>query len=248
MVNFKYFSRLESPDSGELRIVRINQFYGSVIGGDEIYLLCEKVNKKEIRIRFFEIDNDGNQQWEAFGQFNETDVHHQVAIVFRTPPYRNSEIKKPVHVYLQLFRQRDGESSEPRTFIYKPQSNESIVNNSIDFLDHDLIKQIKMENQSGKRRKYSLNNNQQQPNKNRKQQNKNLNDKQQVIKVKKEELDSNDQENFNDNQNMTMSTDNYTIHHHQLPLQQQQQQQQQQLPPIINHNIDHYTTINHQCG
>lgn len=246
---------IESPDSGELRIVRLNRFYGSVIGGDEIYLLCEKVNKKEIRIRFFEIDNDGNQQWESFGQFNESDVHHQVAIVFRTPPYRNVEITKPIQVYIQLFRQRDGESSEPRTFIYKPQ-DESISNDSLDIDDHNLLKQIKMENQSGKRRKYCPNINQQQQhnNKNRKQQQQNENlDNEQVIKVKKEELDNNnDHHDDDDNQKTTMTTtmntDNYTSHHqhHQLP--PQQQQQQQQLPPMINQNIDHYTSINHQCG
>ncbi|KAH7637713.1 nuclear factor nf-kappa-b p105 subunit-like protein [Dermatophagoides farinae] len=178
--------KVKSPDSGELRIVRLNRFYGSVIGGDEIYLLCEKVNKKEIRIRFFEIDNDGNQQWESFGQFNESDVHHQVAIVFRTPPYRNVEITKPIQVYIQLFRQRDGESSEPRTFIYKPQ-DESISNDSLDIDDHNLLKQIKMENQSGKRRKYCPNINQQQQhnNKNRKQQqqNENLNNEQKFFVI-----------------------------------------------------------------
>src|SRR5699024_134538 len=101
----------------------------------EVYLLCEKVNKKEIRVRFFEIDNNGNQQWEAFGSFSESDVHHQVAIVFRTPPYRDQNIEKPVQVYLQLFRQRDGEFSEPRTFIYKPKS----VNDSLNELSVETL-------------------------------------------------------------------------------------------------------------
>ncbi|UXI14782.1 geranylgeranyl pyrophosphate synthase [Sarcoptes scabiei] len=115
----------KSPDSGELKISRINRFFGSVIGGEEIYLLCEKVNKKEIRIRFFEIDNEGCQRWEAFGEFTETDVHHQVAIVFRTPPYRDQSITEPVQVYLQLFRLRDREYSEPKIFIYRPKMDHS---------------------------------------------------------------------------------------------------------------------------
>ena len=37
------------------------------------------MNKKEIKIRFFETNLEGNQIWEAFGNFNETDVHHQVS-------------------------------------------------------------------------------------------------------------------------------------------------------------------------
>jgi hypothetical protein len=47
-------------------------------GDEEVFLLCEKVNKKEIKIRFFETDSEGNQLWEAFGSFTEADVHHQV--------------------------------------------------------------------------------------------------------------------------------------------------------------------------
>lgn len=132
-------------------------------GGDEVYLLCEKVNKKEIRVRFFELDPDGNQQWEAFGHFNESDVHHQVAIVFRTPPYRDQNILKPAQVFLQLYRQRDGEFSEPRTFIYKPKSVSGQLNEySMETLTSKcgikecVLSRIKMENQPPgyKRRKY----------------------------------------------------------------------------------------------
>lgn len=121
------------------------------------------MNKKEIRVRFFELDSEGNQQWEAFGHFNESDVHHQVAIVFRTPPYRDQAIGKPTQVYLQLYRQRDGEFSEPRTFIYKPKS----VHESGDYaadtlttksgLQECILTRIRLENQPPgyKRRKYS---------------------------------------------------------------------------------------------
>ena len=135
-----------------------------LIGGDEIYLLCEKVNKKEIRVRFFEVDNEGNQQWEAFGHFNESDVHHQVAIVFRTPPYRDQTISKSAQVYLQLYRQRDGEFSEPRTFIYKPKNDINLADIAGDSLtakgsgiQECVLSRIKMENQPPgfKRRKYN---------------------------------------------------------------------------------------------
>lgn len=136
----------------------------NLTGGDEIYLLCEKVNKKEIRVRFFEVDSEGNQQWEAFGHFNESDVHHQVAIVFRTPPYRDQAISKPAQVYLQLYRQRDGEFSEARTFIYKPKSahdsSEFGLGDSLSSksgIQECVLTRIKIENQPPgfKRRKYS---------------------------------------------------------------------------------------------
>ena len=49
---------------------------------------------------------------------------NQVAIVFRTPPYRDPNIERSVQVYLQLFRPRDGEYSEARPFTYKPKEND----------------------------------------------------------------------------------------------------------------------------
>lgn len=99
---------------------------GTCIGGDEVFLLCEKVNKKDIKIRFFEVDIHGNSVWEAFGNFTEADVHHQVAIVFRTPPYKNQIIERPVQVYVQLVRPKDGEYSECRSFVYKPSERDDI--------------------------------------------------------------------------------------------------------------------------
>ncbi|RWS29037.1 nuclear factor NF-kappa-B p105 subunit-like protein [Leptotrombidium deliense] len=110
----------KSPDSGELKIVRMDKYSGVCTGDEEVFLLCEKVNKKEIKIRFFETDNDGSVLWEAFGNFTEADVHHQVAIVFRTPPYRDQNIENAVQVYVQLFRPKDSEYSESRPFTYKP--------------------------------------------------------------------------------------------------------------------------------
>jgi nuclear factor NF-kappa-B p105 subunit len=37
---------------------------------------------ENIRIRFYEVDEDGNEVWEDYGRFNELDVHHQYAIAF----------------------------------------------------------------------------------------------------------------------------------------------------------------------
>lgn len=40
-------------------------------------LLCEKVAKEDIQVRFFEED-DGQLTWEGFGDFQPTHVHKQV--------------------------------------------------------------------------------------------------------------------------------------------------------------------------
>lgn len=44
----------------------------------------------------------------------------QVAIVFKTPPYWNPAIHKPVKVQLELRRKSDGDTSEPLEFTYEP--------------------------------------------------------------------------------------------------------------------------------
>ena len=45
----------------------------------------------------------------------------QVAIVFKTPPYWNLAIERPVKVQLELRRKSDQETSEPVEFTYQPQ-------------------------------------------------------------------------------------------------------------------------------
>ncbi|XP_022248844.1 nuclear factor NF-kappa-B p105 subunit-like isoform X2 [Limulus polyphemus] len=108
------------PDVGELKIVRMDKCSGLCTGSDEVFLLCEKVNKKDIKVMFFEEDENGMILWQDFGSFTEADVHHQVAIVFKTPPYRDPMIKFPVKVKLQLYRPRDRECSKPKDFVYIP--------------------------------------------------------------------------------------------------------------------------------
>ncbi|XP_060782058.1 proto-oncogene c-Rel isoform X2 [Neoarius graeffei] len=103
-----------APNTAELRICRVNKNSGSVKGGDEIFLLCDKVQKDDIEVRFF------TQTWEARGSFSQADVHRQVAIVFRTPAYCDTSITSPVTVHMQLRRPTDQEVSEPMEFRYLP--------------------------------------------------------------------------------------------------------------------------------
>ncbi|KAK1890113.1 Transcription factor p65 [Dissostichus eleginoides] len=87
-----------APNTAELKICRVNRNNGSCKGGDEIFLLCDKVQKEDI----------------------EADVHRQVAIVFRTPPYRDANLTEPIRVKMQLRRPSDREVSEPMDFQYLP--------------------------------------------------------------------------------------------------------------------------------
>ncbi|XP_053475621.1 transcription factor p65 [Ictalurus furcatus] len=103
-----------APNTAELKICRVNRNSGSCRGGDEIFLLCDKVQKEDIEVRFF------RDSWESKGSFSQADVHRQVAIVFRTPPYCDTNLTEPVRVKMQLRRPSDREVSEPMDFQYLP--------------------------------------------------------------------------------------------------------------------------------
>ncbi|XP_043910941.1 proto-oncogene c-Rel-like [Protopterus annectens] len=107
-----------APNTAELRICRVNKNCGSVKGGDEIFLLCDKVQKDDIEVRFF------TDTWEAKGSFSQADVHRQVAIVFRTPAYFSPNIAVAVTVQMQLRRPSDQEVSEPMDFRYLPEEKD----------------------------------------------------------------------------------------------------------------------------
>ncbi|XP_015225436.1 PREDICTED: proto-oncogene c-Rel [Cyprinodon variegatus] len=108
-----------APNTAELRICRVNRNSGSVKGGDEIFLLCDKVQKDDIEVRFF-----SSNGWEARGSFSQADVHRQVAIVFKTPQYFNTNITESVTVQMQLRRPSDQEVSEPMDFRYLPENKD----------------------------------------------------------------------------------------------------------------------------
>ncbi|XP_029918324.1 nuclear factor NF-kappa-B p105 subunit [Myripristis murdjan] len=110
----------KAPNASNLKIVRMDRTAGCVTGGEEVYLLCDKVQKDDIQVRFYEEDDSG-VTWEALGDFSPTDVHRQFAIVFRTPKYRDLNLQKPTSVFVQLKRKSDNETSEPKPFTYHPQ-------------------------------------------------------------------------------------------------------------------------------
>lgn len=103
----------------DLTICKLSDCSATVAGGREIILLCEKVAKEDIQVRFYE-EVDGDVMWDAQGDFTPTHVHKQVAITFRTPKYRDLDVDKPVRVWVQLRRPSDGATSESIPFVLQP--------------------------------------------------------------------------------------------------------------------------------
>ena len=76
----------------DLTICRLTETSGPVNGGKETLLFCDKINKDDIQVRFYEEKND-QLLWEGFGDFQPSDVHKQYGICFRTPRYKNIEVE-----------------------------------------------------------------------------------------------------------------------------------------------------------
>ncbi|KAM4642406.1 transcription factor RelB isoform 2-T2 [Discoglossus pictus] len=108
----------KATNTSELRIYRMNREYGRCSGGDELYILCDKVQKEDIQVVF----TDGT--WEARADFSQADVHRQIAIVLKTPPYRDLDITEPAQVYVRLHRITDSIRSEGVAFKYMPRESD----------------------------------------------------------------------------------------------------------------------------
>ncbi|XP_059613252.1 nuclear factor NF-kappa-B p110 subunit [Phlebotomus argentipes] len=113
-------NNMKSAQTGELKIVRMSSAASSVNGGDEVFLFVEKVNRKNIKVRFFEEDESGQCIWSAYGNFTEIDVHHQYGIVLTTPEYHKKDIRTQKDVKIQLERPSDGDRSDSLPFTYTP--------------------------------------------------------------------------------------------------------------------------------
>ncbi|XP_055008192.1 transcription factor RelB [Boleophthalmus pectinirostris] len=106
----------KATTTSQLKITRLNLDRGPCTGKTEVYMLCDKVQKDDIEIVF------RRDSWKANGEFAQTDVHRQVGIVFKTPPYQDQNITEEVEVSLCLRRISDQMESEPVTFIYSPRN------------------------------------------------------------------------------------------------------------------------------
>lgn len=107
----------DKKSASELVVTKLSHSSASCSGGQEVILLCDKVVKEDIAIRFFEEAAGG---WEGFGEFKHSQVHKQVAISFRTPRYKTIDIIEPARVKVQLRRPSDGAVSESLDFEMLP--------------------------------------------------------------------------------------------------------------------------------
>lgn len=57
-----------------------------ILGKLSCLFICCFLLSENIKVRFFEIDDQGHEIWSDYGQFSDFDVHHQYAIVFRYGP------------------------------------------------------------------------------------------------------------------------------------------------------------------
>ena len=55
-------------------------------------MFCDKINKDDVQVRFYQ-ETNGQLVWEGFGDFQPSDVHKQYGICFRTPRYKNIEVR-----------------------------------------------------------------------------------------------------------------------------------------------------------
>lgn len=65
--------------------------------------------------------------WEGKADFSQADVHRQIAIVFKTPPYQHLDITGPVEVEVYLQRLTDSVSSDAVNFTYLPMDNGKVL-------------------------------------------------------------------------------------------------------------------------
>lgn len=114
---------VDKKSNGSLKIIDISTTVGSVYGGDKVMIFCDKVKSQDISVVFYEEDDDRQIIWrKEVNNSNPTEfrVHHQYAIAFFTPAYKELDIKGSRKVFLQLFRRSDKEISEPVEFGYLP--------------------------------------------------------------------------------------------------------------------------------
>ncbi|KAJ1531033.1 hypothetical protein ONE63_005863 [Megalurothrips usitatus] len=102
-----------------LNICEISYSSASVEGGKKRMLFCDKINKDDIEIVFFE-ETDGIRTWEACVDIKPSHVHRGCGIIFETPAYKNIHVDEPVLVYMQLRQRTTKATGEPRVFTLTP--------------------------------------------------------------------------------------------------------------------------------
>jgi len=99
----------------ELQIMDMSDNTAPADGGKKIIILCEKVSKEDIKVRFYDYNG-----WEEWADFGASGVHKQYAISLTAPRYHNTNITEPVRVCVELVKPSDDSRSEEEEFFYTP--------------------------------------------------------------------------------------------------------------------------------
>merc|ERR1712110_621884 len=105
----------------ELQIMDMSDNTAPADGGKKIIILCEKVSKEDIKVRFYDYHG-----WEEWADFGAGDVHKQYAISFKVPRYQNVNITEPVKVCVELVKPSDDTRSEEEEFYFTPVNDQRI--------------------------------------------------------------------------------------------------------------------------
>lgn len=109
-----------------LNIVELSSTMSQARGGDKILIFCNHIKRDDIAIIFYEEEktmNGRKRVWECelnYKNCNSMLIHHQYAIKFLTPCYKDPNIKKAQQTFIQLRRPSDNECSEPIQFEFVP--------------------------------------------------------------------------------------------------------------------------------
>lgn len=114
----------DHKSGGEMKICRVSACAGSVQGGTEIFMLTDRIAKDDIEIIF----QDEGRNWTDRGRFGSTDVHHQFAIVFKSPSYP-FQISEPCKVNVFLKKKSDDSRSQAIEYTYFPHFEDYEIGN-----------------------------------------------------------------------------------------------------------------------
>merc|ERR1711988_1021318 len=103
----------------ELQIMDMSDNTAPADGGKKKIILCEKVSKEDIKVRFFDYNG-----WEEYADFGPSDVHKQYAISFKVPRYQNVNILQRQKVCVELVKSSDDTRSEEEEFWFTPVNGE----------------------------------------------------------------------------------------------------------------------------
>lgn len=104
-----------------LGISDISCVSSDVNGGAKVMLFCDKVQKGDVKVQFYQIDEHGSD--DIWAEIRPNYIHHQVGIRFKTPKYRQMNIDQPVKTFLRLVRPSKQLKGEPISFEYRPVSS-----------------------------------------------------------------------------------------------------------------------------